>query len=344
MEQSELIAIIVTIVGLLCFGGVFTLLYFSYRKSSVNQIETGKRDIDLIDAALREKDPKIKKRRKISGILRTALFVLFLAIIIPVLIISVIGRFTTEPVFDEGLIVVASGSMSQRNEANTYLDTEHLDNQFNTYDVIVIRKVKSAEELKQYDVIAYRDRDGKTTIIHRIREIIEVSDGSPGGVRFITRGDSNNSDDFYRPNLDDVMGVYTGGRAQTIGIFVMFVQSVPGIITIAAVLYCLVMVDIVSRKIEKIEQDRIDKLMGAIEDVTDAKELKAEFREIIYYHGYEYHFDEKGFVKKSEVPPGEQTTEPNEMLKIFDDGTTTVSKSIQIETRIDTRKKDGKKK
>lgn len=339
MEQQELIAIIVTFVGLLCFGAVFTLLYFAYKRSTTTQIETGKRDIDLIDAAIKEKDPKVQRRRKISGIVRTVLFVLFLAIIIPVLIMSVIGKFTVKPIFDKGIIVVASGSMSERNPANSYLDENNLNDQFNTYDLIVIKKVNSADELKKYDVIAYRNNKG-TTIIHRIVDVIETQSG---GVRFETRGDSNNSSDSYRPDISDVIGVYTGGRVKTVGIFVMFLQSVPGILTVASLIYCLIMVDNVSRKIEKVEQARIDKLMGAIEDLSDVKDLKAEYLEIIHYKGFEYHFNEKGFIKKSEVPVGEQTPEPNEMLKTIDDGATKVTKSIIIETKqIETRKKHEK--
>ena len=338
MQQSELISIVVTFFGLLCFAGVFTLLYFAYRKSTVAQIETGKRDIDLLDAAIKEKDPKVQRRRKAFAIVRTVLFVLFLVVMIPVLIFSVIGKFTKGPVFQRGILVVASPSMSERNPVNTYLTSEGLNDQFDTYDVIVIEKVERAEDLKQYDIIAYRNAEG-TTIIHRIREVISVSDGSPGGVRFITRGDSNNTDDYYRPNLDDVVGVYTGGRARTIGIFVMFLQSVPGMLTIVAVIGCLFMVDTVSRKIEKTEQDRIDKLMAAIEDLSDVKDLRAEYHEIIYCKGYEYHFNEKGFVKKSQVPPGEQTTEPNEMLRIIDDGAIRQTKIIPIETRMNDEKK-----
>ena len=314
--------------SLLCFTSL----------TAVTQIETGKRDIDLIDAAIKEKDPKVMRRRKVFAIVRTVLFAVFLVIIIPVLILSVISKFSKGPVFERGILVVASASMSERNPANTYLESEHLEDQFDTYDVIVIQKVKQAEELKQYDIIAYRNGEG-TTIIHRIREIISVSDGSPGGVRFITRGDSNNADDYFRPNLDDIVGVYTGGRARTVGIFVMFLQSIPGMITIVAVLYCLFMIDFVSRKIEKTEQARIDKLMSAIEDLSDVKDLRAEYLEIIYCKGYEYHFNEKGFIKKSEVPPGEQTTEPNEMLRIIDDGALRQTKIIPIETRVQDEKK-----
>ena len=43
---------------------------------------------------------------------------------------------------NSALLTVASGSMSYKNEENTYLDFNNLDNQFQTYDVIKIQKVK----------------------------------------------------------------------------------------------------------------------------------------------------------------------------------------------------------
>lgn len=47
--------------------------------------------------------------------------------------------------------------MSQQNEANTYLKTNNLNNQFNTYDIIQIQKYKDVDQVKLYDVVAYRN-------------------------------------------------------------------------------------------------------------------------------------------------------------------------------------------
>ena len=71
------------------------------------------------------------------------------------------------------IMVVASGSMSKKNDANAYLNSNNLNNQFQTYDIIVLEKVENASDLNKYDVIAYRNDQG-INVIHRI---IEIEDG-----------------------------------------------------------------------------------------------------------------------------------------------------------------------
>ena len=80
--------------------------------------------------------------------------------------------------------------MSQQNEANTYLKTNNLNNQFNTYDIIQIQKYKDVDQVKLYDVVAYRN-DENIVIVHRVIEIKETD----GAKTFITQGDSNNASD-----------------------------------------------------------------------------------------------------------------------------------------------------
>lgn len=48
------------------------------------------------------------------------------------------------------VMVVASNSMSYKNEANSYLfdDSLGLNNQFNTYDLIILEKVNNETDLK----------------------------------------------------------------------------------------------------------------------------------------------------------------------------------------------------
>lgn len=329
IDKLELISIFATFAGIACFAAVFTILYLSYVKSATTQIETGKRDIELIDMALNERSEKTKRNRKIWNTVKTVLFVVFLAIIIPVFVFSLINRISNKPVFGVTFMVVASPSMSEKNEVNTYLVENDLNDQFDTYDIIFLRAVKSVDELKQYDVIAFVNDEG-TNIIHRIVSVT----GSGEDTKFVTRGDKNDVDDTYKPSFDDVIGVYTGKHIGFVGMLVLFLQSYAGIITVVAMLYCLIMIDHVSRKIEKREQQRLDQLLGAIEsDETTAKAMRAEFKETIYYRGYAYRFDESGFIDKSEIPQDEEQPEEDTMLKIIDDGSSTSSETILIKTR-----------
>lgn len=328
MSGLEIISIIATFLGVTCFSIVFTILYRSYVKSTVVQMESGKRDIELIDMALNERRKKTIRRRKVGSAVKTALFTLLVIIVTPLIIFSVINRVAGyRPIFGKTFIVVASGSMSFKNDVNEYLETNGLDNQFQKYDVLVLDKVKSAAELKVYDIIAYKNDKG-VIIIHRI---IRIS-GTGDGTEFTTRGDANSGDDEYRPQLGDVIGVYRGAHMRLFGIVVLFMQSWSGIITMTALLYCLCMIDRVSRKIENVEKKRLDQLFSAIEsEEFSAKAMRAEFKETIYYRGYAYRFDETGFLDKEEYV--DETLEEDTMLKVYDDGTP--SQKITIETRKD---------
>lgn len=335
MSSLEILSIVATTIGVGCFSVVFTILYQSYGKSSIINTESGKRDIELIDAALNENSASYKRRKNVMSIVKTVLFSLFLIIVIPVLIFSLINRFVGGmPVFGKTTMVVASGSMSVKNQANDYLVSNNLNDQFAQYDIIVLDAAGSPAELKRFDIIAFRNDEGKN-IIHRI---VDVS-GSGENTVYTTRGDANNADDDYQPKFSDVIGVYRGARVPAVGIVVVFMQSWSGIVTVVALLYCLIMIDVVYRKIEKTEEKRLKLLLEAIEsDETNAKSMRAEFKETIYYKGFAYKFDEGGFVEKIEVADGGEELSDDEMLKVFDDGQP--SQKILIETRKD----DGKEK
>lgn len=332
MSTLEIISIVATFIGVTAFSVVFTILYQSYVRSSVLQIESGKRDIELIDEALSDKSEKAKRNKKIASAVKTTLFVLFMLIIIPIFLFSLITRIAGDkPIFGKTFMVVASGSMSVKNQANDYLVSNGLDDQFQKYDIIILDKVDSPGDLKQYDVIAYRN-DAGVNIIHRI---VSIS-GSGDNVHFTTRGDANNANDDCTPVFSDVIGVYRGKHIGTLGIVIMFLQSYSGIITVVALIYCLIMIDQVSKKIEKCENKRLKQLLSAIEsDEFTAKSMRAEFKETIYYRGFAYKFDETGFIEKIEIPEGSEPEEDT-MVKVYNDGTP--SQKIIIETR----KNDGK--
>ena len=58
MTSTEIISIIVTFIGVVSFATVFTILYQSYANSSIVEIKSGKRDIELIDEVIYEKQEK----------------------------------------------------------------------------------------------------------------------------------------------------------------------------------------------------------------------------------------------------------------------------------------------
>lgn len=294
MTITEIISLVITIIGLASFAAIFTLLYRSNAKAQIADIEAGKRDSELLDEVIYERREEVKKQKKITAVLKTVFFYVIIIIFAPLFVFSIVNRITgnTMMIGNKTVMVVASGSMSEKNEVNTYLVSNDLNNQFQTYDIIVLEKVVNASDIQLYDVVAYKNDEG-TNVIHRIIAI--NADGS-----YITRGDANNGSDRYNPTFSDIIGRYNEQRARGIGILVMFLQSYAGIITIISLFYCLIMIDRVSERIQSAKNKRTKELEVIIGDNGDnpITSVKTEFQEVVYLNGFAYYFGKEGFIKK----------------------------------------------
>lgn len=298
MSKAELLSLIVTLGGVIVFSLLFTLLFRHLSFKETDEIERGEHDIELIDEAIESQ--KRKGKKKAWAIVSNILFYAVLIVTIPCFVFALINRFSGNniAVGDSSILVVASGSMSYKNEANPYLTENDLNNQFSENDIIVIHKVNSEDDIHLYDIVAYHDPQRGQTIIHRVIEI----DESNGDYRLTTRGDANNATDTYHASFDDVVGKYTGERVQYIGVFVLFLQSYSGMVTIAAIVYCLSMIDHYGNKIEKASEERKAKLTKAIDGINEDHSMYKDFNEVVYYQNYAYYFDQNGFMKKEDYP------------------------------------------
>lgn len=318
MDSLEIISLIVTILGTFSFSAIFTILYRAYAISMISEINIGKRDIEIIDEVIYERKDSVRRRKSILKTVKGVLFYLTLFIIIPLFIFSLINKFSGNKLMlgNKTIMVVMSGSMSEKNEANDYLVNENLNNQFNTYDIIFLSKV-DPNSLRVNDVIAFRNDSG-INVMHRIRRI--VSEPNDEGVmvrKFVTRGDANDADDTYHPSVDDVIGIYLNTRITNIGVFIVFLQSYAGMITVVSIIYCMIMIEKLSEKINKI-QDKRAKLIEEVIDYSleqNTKNFSSNLRSTIKFKGYAYIFDETGFVEKSkidELQMDEQNTDVGE--------------------------------
>ena len=331
MTSVEIISLIVTAIGVASFAAIFTILYRNYTVSNIVEINAGKRDIELIDDYIYSGKSATIQRRRVWKAIKTVLFYLLLFLLIPIFVLSLLNKLNGEQTMigGKGFMVVASGSMSERHEDNTYLDAYSLDNQFNTYDIIILNQVTSASQLKKYDVIAFVNDKG-INVIHRIIDLQYTATG----VTYVTRGDSNNASDSYHPTFQDVIGVYSGEKIDALGIFVMFFQSYGGMVTVAALVYCLFMLERYNTQADKVQKARIKLLQDAIdiESVECAKDdLQTEFVEKIYYKGYAYYFTEHGFLSKEEILNADALQKSQKtLIKIVETGASTQEKEIAM--------------
>lgn len=321
MTSLEILSIVTTLICLVSFSTVFIILFRSYFKNVESSINEGKEDIDLIDTALlKEKEAKSKKRKifsrigKITSYSLVGLLVVFFAF-------SLVTRLTstTLPYNNSTLVTIASGSMSEKNPANTYLIDNNLDNQFDTYDMIGVTRYKSEEEVKLYDVIAFKSNSNKT-VIHRIIKIENID----GKNYYTTRGDSNSTSDnnvLYGSYLtyESFVGYYNGIRIKGIGAFVIFLQSGSGIITVASILVCFIMFDYYKSKTDKAMNKRTNMLIELIDDEIDTKEIKTKFKQELFYKGNKYTFENGQLISKEVVVDSNINKATKDTILMIDD-------------------------
>lgn len=334
MSNLEIVGLIVSVLGVGCFAAVFTILYVTYSNSLISEYKSGKKDIELIDESIYDNLNKVKKRREFIQAIKSGGFYGLMIIMIPFFALSLINKFSgnVTMIADRGLIVVATGSMSEKNPANEYIITNDLDNQFDAYSIIVIEKVERDSQLKLYDVISFVNDKG-INVIHRI---IGASLNSEGKIQYETRGDSNNASDTYRPTIEDIQGKYVGKHIPMVGVFVLFMQSSIGLITVASLIYCLIMIDHFTNKILKAQNERLEHLSQAIdyETETELGKMKAHYTETIYYKGISYKFNEEGFIDKEEIEDEEILEKSSDsIITIIENNDTneTITKEVPIE-------------
>ena len=167
---------------------------------------------------------------RIIEIFAIMLILLILAVDLILIVKSNKNKDEIPSVFGYKLFIVMSGSMQSR---------------INIGDLVVIQEVDS-DILQKDDIIAFRDEKNKVTT-HRIMEVIEEN----GKKSFITKGDSNLTNDKEQTNKDNLEGKMIMNIPK-LGHFILFIQKPLGIVlilfTILVVVACVYMMETLSER------------------------------------------------------------------------------------------------
>ncbi len=232
--------IVLVILIVFTLGIVAFLIY--EREVTVKEIKNGEVDSQIIYEDHEEKLKEVNKKHKILkkslniglDILIGLLGILFL--------LGLVDKIMNNSALPIKTVVIATGSMSSKNEENDYLFENKLDNQIQVNDLIFLEKVNSLEEIKLYDIICYRNDNGEQ-IVHRV---VEVNDEY-----LLTRGDANNVNDGIEIDLERIVGKYNGMKVPGIGAITFFLTSDYGISTIASILVISITYSFVKSSIDK---------------------------------------------------------------------------------------------
>lgn len=247
-------------VFILCFivfaslTAVFSVLIASLIKLTVRLVRTGAEDERI------KTEYNQTQKRGCSGclpvIVDRVVSVILCCVIFVMFGFSLYVNFSGAPASDTvpTLSVVQSGSMAYKNEKNLHLFRNGLDDQFQTFDLILLYKLPAVEHLKLYDVVLY-EVEG-TPVIHRIVEI-QPPNENHSEYYFLLQGDALENPDRFPVYYHQMRGIYRGEHIPFIGSFVAFMQSVAGYLCILLIIFGMVSIPLIEKKVNAVKRERL---------------------------------------------------------------------------------------
>ena len=231
----------------------FAFLIFYIGKQKICMIKNGLADERIIKSV----SNRYKLGNRIIGtISKIASIVICLFITIPFALVAISSSMGNRVVKDIPAIkVVASTSMSEKYENNTYLFTNNLDNQLQLFDVVLLHKLPKEEDLKLYDIVVYEHISG-TLLFHRIVGIEEPNEEHPNERYFLLQGDAVHYPDSFPVRYEQMKSIYYGERVPNVGSFIFFMQSPSGLICLLLILCCMILMPIADSIVLKREEER----------------------------------------------------------------------------------------
>lgn len=219
---------------------------------------------DKIKKAATKKPKKGEKVVLFSWCVASCIVVIAICAVFVFSLLMYINRFEqvgTVP----AIKVVQSSSMERKDEQNTYLIENELNDQIKKYDLVLVHSLPDEFELELYDVVVYKTVDGNF-VIHRIVDIEEPNGQHPDRRYFTFRGDNVQYSDKRPVLYSQMIGIYRGERIGFLGKIVMFFQSYAGYMCLGLVVFYFIVMPVVERRMEKLIDSRRRAIMATEEE------------------------------------------------------------------------------
>ena len=151
--------------------------------------------------------------------------------------------------------VVKSDSMATKYEKNNYLFEHGLNNQIDTFDLILTHQLPDEQDLKLYDVVVY-EAEG-TMVVHRIVGIEEPNETHPNERYFRLQGDAVKNADRFPVLYSQMRGIYRNERIPFVGSLIIFLQSPAGLLCTFLVIFAMIATPILEKKLENERKKRL---------------------------------------------------------------------------------------
>lgn len=244
------------------------LVLVQYSNKSLYQNDEKIKDSDIEVTYFYQEKPKSKVKQGIYLTINIILSILLLGMVTFSIYLQVNNNILV--VNGSSYVTIRSGSMATKNEDNTYLEENNLDDQLPLFTFIKLDVIDEAnkDNLELYDICAYRNEQSNL-IVHRIIDIREVN----GTTYYEFRGDANSDSDYFLVSSDDVLYTYSGYSNLPLGYVVSFVSSIIGCITILYIFISFLLLDYYDSKKEKYLKEYT---LSRINEMNEIKDYSIE--------------------------------------------------------------------
>lgn len=248
--QVFLLCLIVFIISALFL--VFIVIY-------VYKLEARSINSGILDEEIKRSYLKQKRRSNINKILSGLFSFFMLTLVCSCFAFGLTTYFTNyDKVGDfPAYKVVLSTSMEEKNEENTYLFENNLDNQISMYDLVVVKKLPDEFDINLYDIVVYQSSSDEL-VIHRIVNIEEPNEEHPDSRLFTFQGDNITSPDSKKVTYSQMKGIYSNYRIPYVGKIVVFFQSYAGYLCVGITIFYVIVSPFIEKKQEKLINKRIE--------------------------------------------------------------------------------------
>lgn len=256
MSAFDIYVFILCLIVFVSLTALFSFLIYWIIKLTERLVRSGAEDENITKEYVQA---QTKKQRKLPIIIDRIVSVILCCVLFAFFAFSVYVNLSGTNTSDTipALSVVKSGSMSYKHEKNTYLTENQLNDQFDTFDIVLTYKLPPVEELALYDVVLYEVQG--TPLIHRIVGI-ETPDEKHGEYYFLLQGDALENPDRFPVYYDQMRGIYRGERIPFLGSFVAFMQSVAGYLCILLTVFGIIAVPLVEKRVNAVKLERLKQI------------------------------------------------------------------------------------
>lgn len=256
MTGFEIYTLIICLFVYVLFIALFSIFIYMLTKSHIKMMEGGLEDEQI----RKEYAAELNKKGK-EGIIFKVIPVLFCIILAVLFAFASYSALTQDEKVGPipTVKVVSSGSMSMKYEGNKYLFTNNLNNQIETFDLIVLHELPKEEDLKLYDIVVYEV--GGTLLVHRIVGIEEKCPEHPDERYFLLQGDNVQYPDKFPVKYSQMKSIYKNERIPFVGSFVFFMQSPAGVLCFLLTVFGIIAINLVEKKVLKARDARMTILL-----------------------------------------------------------------------------------